>query len=121
MSRRLSNQAFAVMAACERSKETFGITVDSCGNNSYRFIWSFKIRKEIAKQEGYDSTNVTGNIENDEEFPGCPYCKAKLMWLCGTCKKWNCWHEQNHVTCAHCGTSGECSVADSFDLRGGGF
>lgn len=70
----LSNEAFAVMAACERTKQPFGITVDKICSGQYKFVWAFKIDKEKAQREGYGRTKVKGNIILDTEYPGCPYC-----------------------------------------------
>lgn len=58
----LSNEAFAVMAACERTKQPFGITVDKICSGQYKFVWAFKIDKEKAQREGCGKTNVKGNI-----------------------------------------------------------
>ena len=44
---RLSKDAFAIMAMCEKTKEPFGITVDP-RNGCYAFAWAFKIKKEQA-------------------------------------------------------------------------
>lgn len=73
----LSNEAFAVMAACERTKQPFGITVDKICSGQYKFVWAFKIDKEKAQREGYGKINVKGNITLDTEYPGCPYCGEK--------------------------------------------
>ena len=47
---KLSKDAFAIMAMCEKTKEPFGITVDP-RNGCYAFAWAFKIKKEQAKIE----------------------------------------------------------------------
>ena len=64
----LSNEAFAVMAACERTKQPFGITVDKICSGQYKFVWAFKIDKEKAQREGYGKINVKGNIPLDTEY-----------------------------------------------------
>ena len=46
---KLSKDAFAIMAMCEKTKEPFGITVDP-RNGCYAFAWAFKIKKEQAKR-----------------------------------------------------------------------
>lgn len=46
----LSKEAFAVMAECPESKRYFGITVDKVTHNSYKFVWAFKIDKEVSTQ-----------------------------------------------------------------------
>lgn len=117
----LSNEAFAVMAACEETKKSFGITVDRVGSKMYKFVWTFKIDKEKAKREGYDQTNVKGGIILDPDFPGCPYCGQKTMISCSSCGKFFCHHGQKHVTCPSCGASGEVVSVEQVDLKGGGF
>ena len=96
----LSNEAFAVMAACERTKQPFGIT---------------------AQREGYGKTNVKGNIILDTEYPGCPYCGEKRHIVCSSCNKFFCYHGQEHVTCPNCGTSGNVVSIEQVDLKGGDY
>lgn len=59
----------------QKQKKYYGITVDSIGSNEFKFIWAFKIDKAKAHREGYDSKQVHGSIELDDNYPGCPYCK----------------------------------------------
>ena len=56
---KLSKNAFAIMAMCEKTKEPFGITIDP-REGCYAFAWAFKIKKDQAKREGYDKTHVHG-------------------------------------------------------------
>ena len=92
---KLSKDAFAIMAMCEKTKEPFGITVDP-RNGCYAFAWAFKIKKEQAKREGYDKTHVRGVVMYDDNFNGCPHCGAKIStfatdvakWYAITGKKW---------------------------------
>lgn len=82
----LSNEAFAVMAACERTKQPFGITVDKICSGQYKFVWAFKIDKEKAQREGYGKTNVKGNIIGSITFLvgnhilSFPFCTFSL-WI----------------------------------------
>lgn len=116
----LSNNAFAVMAMCTKNNEHFGITVDP-REGSYTFCWGFKIKKEQAKREGYDSKSVHGAINYDKEFNGCPYCNAKTFYICGRCGKIVCYNGEEYVTCPNCGSIGTVAVAESYNLSGGGF
>ena len=77
----LSSKAFAIMAVCEETKKTFGITVDYISQRHYKFVWTFKIGKEKAHREGYDSKTVTGSVELDPNYPGCPYCGSKKLYM----------------------------------------
>ena len=117
----LSNEAFAVMATCERTKQFFGITVDKICSGQYKFVWAFKIDREKAQREGYDQTNVKGNVTLDAEYPGCPYCEEKAFYTCGQCGSIVCWHGEKEVTCPKCGNRGTITEAAEFDLKGGGY
>ena len=46
--------------------------------NDWVRTWAFKIKEETAQKEGFDKTNFSGSFYTDEEYPGCPYCGAKL-------------------------------------------
>ena len=119
--RRLSEKAFATLAGCEKTKRFFGITVDEELPGLYRFVWSFKIDKDKAMREGYDSKKVTGTFFLDENYPGCPYCESKEFVVCGRCGKVMCWHRQPIVTCPHCGNTAPVKSVDTLDIKGGGF
>ena len=116
----VSKEAFAVLAVCEETKKTFGITVDPHGNE-LKFVWAFKIDREKAKREHFDANHVKGMIKIDDNYPGCPYCHENNFYLCGNCGTVVCYHGQRSVTCPSCGNSGEVQVAENFDLKGGGF
>ena len=115
----VSKEAIAVLAVCEETKKSFGITIDPKGRE-LRFIWAFKIDKEKAHREKFDAHNVKGAIVLDKNFPGCPYCHTKHFYICGYCGTVVCFHGQNVVTCPSCGNTGEIQYVESFDLKGGG-
>lgn len=117
---KLSKEAFAVMAMCTHHKEHFGITVDS-RKGVYTFYWGFKMKKDQARREGYDTKSVHGAIDYDSEFNGCPYCGAKRFYICNQCGKIVCYDGEEYVTCPNCGGGGTVQVAESFDLSGGSF
>ena len=73
----LSDKAFAIMAVCEETQKTFGITVDYISQRHYKFVWTFKVDKGKAHREGYDSKTVTGSVELDPNYPGCPSVEVK--------------------------------------------
>lgn len=116
----LSEKAFAVMAVCEETKKSFGITVDYVSRRRYRFVWAFKINKDKAHREGYDAKTVTGSVEFDPQYPGCPYCGSKRFFICN-CGSMVCYHGQRVVTCPECGSTGELAAVSEIDLRGGGY
>ncbi|MDY4839080.1 MAG: TerY-C metal binding domain-containing protein [Lachnospiraceae bacterium] len=117
----LNNDAFAIMAMCEETKEHFGITVNPVGGNHFVFTWAFRIKKDQAKREGYDQKQVKGSVSYDANFNGCPYCNANAFYICSRCKKVVCYHGQESVTCPNCGSTSTVKQAESVDLSGGGF
>ena len=44
----VSKEAFAVLAACSRSREYFGISVDPVGKRQFKLVWAFKMTKDQA-------------------------------------------------------------------------
>lgn len=116
----LSNKAFAIMAVCEETKQPFGITIDFIGPRRYKFVWAFKIDKERAHREGYDEHSVTGSVELDPDYPGCPYCGTKQFYIC-RCGKIVCYHGEESVTCPACGQSGVITEVREINLNGGGY
>ena len=118
--RRLSKKAFATLGACEETNNYFGITVDEDHPRLYRFVWSFKIDKDKAKREGYDTKKVTGSVVLDDNYPGCPYCGDKEFVVC-QCGGIICWHGQPMLTCPHCGYTGLVHKVEAVDIKGGGF
>ena len=83
--------------------------------------WAFKLSERAAANEGYGGTLVSGRVDLDAEYPGCPYCGAMGWCSCGSCGKLTCNSGETHVTCSWCNMSGECSAAESFDLKGDGY
>lgn len=116
----LSDKAFAIMAVCEETKKPFGITVDYISPRHYKFVWAFKIDKDKAHREGYDEHTVTGSVELDSEYPGCPYCGSKQFYICG-CGKIVCYHGERVVTCPSCGQRGEITTVSEINLKGSGY
>ena len=116
----VSKKAFAVLAVCEETKMSFGITVDPQGKN-LKFVWAFKIDREKAHRENFDANHVSGMVTLDSNYPGCPYCHTKRFYVCGSCGAVVCYHGQKTVTCPTCGCSGDVEIAENFDLKGGGY
>ncbi len=118
---KLSEEAFAILAMCDKYKRPYGITVDKVRNGQYKFVWAFNISADKAHREGFDAKKVTGSIVLDDEYPGCPHCKSKQFIVCGNCGTVFCYHGARTVTCPHCHMSGQVTAAESVDLHGGGF
>lgn len=119
--RHLSNEAFATLAICGKSKQHFGITVDSVSKNKFVIVWSFKIDEEKAHREHFDQTKITGSFEIDQDFPGCPYCGAKRLVVC-QCGALICYNGEEKITCPKCGRIGTIKkVAEYISIKGGGY
>lgn len=69
------------MAICPEEKKYYGITVDCLRNNAYKFVWAFKIDKDRAKREGYDSQSVHGGVELVRNIRGVHIARATLYFL----------------------------------------
>lgn len=119
--KKLKREEMVVMATCQQTKKTFGITAVKIGRD-YNFTWAFKLNRESAKHEGFENNHVKGNIFNDAEYPGCPHCGAPTWYQCGGCHRFVCMQSnQKMVRCPECGNEGEVVTSDSFDLNGGDF
>lgn len=117
---KLSKDAFAIMAICDKTKKHYGITIDP-RNDKYVFCWGFKVKEDQGKREGYDQKKVHGQVAVDADFNGCPYCGSKQFTLCMVCGKIACWNGQEVVTCPNCGATSAIQRAESVDLSGAGF
>jgi len=117
---KVSDKAFAVMATCDRTKQSYGITVDPVNSRELKLVWAFKIDKTKAHREGYDKVKVRGGIVKDDNFPGCPYCGTKDFYVCGNCNAIVCYHGERTIVCPCCGNRGEIEIVESIELQGGG-
>ena len=108
-----------VMATCQQTKRTFGITAQKQGKD-FVFTWAFKLNADSAKREGFEKNKVKGNIFMSEDYPGCPHCGAMSWFQCGKCGRFVCMtYEQEEVRCPECVNQGKVVTADKFDLSGG--
>lgn len=117
---KVSDKAFAIIAKCDKTNKSFGITIDPNGKD-LKMVWSFKIDEAKAHKEGYDEKKVSGSLIPDTNFPGCPYCGTKEFIICNNCHSISCYHGDKYFKCPVCGISGEVIQVDSIDIKGGGF
>ena len=115
------NEATVVMAKCKNAKKPFGIRMEKKRNSVWYCTWAFKLSERSAKNEGYGNTIVSGLVDLDEEWPGCPYCNSNGWFNCVNCGRLTCYSNETYVTCAWCNKSGECTPAEKFDLKGDGY
>lgn len=115
-------EASVVMAKCKLSYKSYGIRVERRANDVWYCTWAFQLTEKAGNNEGYGNNMISGRVEVDMEYPGCPYCGGKGWVSCGRCGKLTCYNgEGNCFTCAWCKNSGELQTAEMFELSGGGY
>lgn len=118
-------EATVVLSKCSKTKKVYGIRMEHKKDRVWHCTWAFPVSQAIAKEEGYGTTKISGHVQLDPEYPGCPYCNATGWVSCGACGKLTCWNGRTrHFTCAWCGNTGELSSgggSSRFDLTGGEF
>ena len=115
-------EANVVMCKCRNSHKTFGIRIEKRTNNTWYCTWAFNLSEQSGSNEGYGSTMISGRVDLNQEYPGCPDCGGTGWVSCGHCKKLTCYNgSDTRFTCAWCGNSGELESSDTFDLSGGGY
>jgi hypothetical protein len=117
--------AKVIMSKCSKTKQAFGIRIEERGHDWVR-TWAFKIDERKAKREGFEANTVSGSMNADSGYPGCPFCGSQGFIQCG-CGKTGCdggvvkREKSAEVTCPWCGNSGKLVTAESFDVSGGGY
>lgn len=114
-------EARIAMCKCKESKgQTYGVRFQRNGSG-WSYTWAFKMKESSAKREGYNDTQIMGNIEPGEEYPGCPYCKTKYFVVCGACQHLNCNTSATNVfTCEWCGNTGTLGCFGGDGIASGG-
>lgn len=115
---KISKAAFVITAICSGNKKMYGITVDKVASG-YSLIWAFPLTKTQATNEGFEATTVSGNIDVDINYPGCPHCGSKQFYVCSNCQSVVCYHGEERVVCPSCGASGNIIKVDKVDLKTG--
>ena len=115
-------KANVILAKCCRSHQTYGIRVEQRADNVWYCTWAFPISDKNAKSEGYDNVVISGRVENDPEYPGCPYCGNRAWVNCDRCKKLTCWDgREGVIECEWCRNKGEIIEAETFDISAGDY
>ena len=95
-----------VSARCNRDKSPFGMRFEM-REGVWTLHWSFRVGEGDSAGGNQTGLTLSGAIDIDELYRGCPYCQAKSFWLCGTCDCVACWDNVSaKVTCPKCGTAG---------------
>lgn len=96
-----------VIAKCCNTHKTFGIRMEESEGGIWKGTWAFPIKESIAHKEKYDKNFINGMIQFDPAYPGCPYCEARNIFLCGICNKVACFNGKTEVvTCPTCNNRG---------------
>lgn len=113
-------EAKVALSHCREGKKIYGVRMEKTPLG-WKYNWAFKLSDKRAKAEGYQNTKIVGMIYPDEEYPGCPYCKARSFVVCGTCGKLNCNNSSEKIfTCGWCGAQGELSDYDGTGIDSAG-
>lgn len=117
----MKKTAVVICSRCGGNKKLYGVRAEK-KSKIWHFTWAFKLGEEVAKREGFTSTNINGaDTETDEEYPGCPYCGNTGFVHCGECGELTCYDGEDWFTCAHCGNSGSVTAGwEGVKLSGGG-
>lgn len=91
-------EAVVLLAKCGAHQRTYGITAEKTPQEDWNVVWAFPLKESTARREGYDKTFIRGQIYIGPEYPGCPYCGARLFNICSC----------GHVFCNDGGTVSKC-------------
>ena len=112
-------RAEVILMKCPESKKIFGVRTEE-RNGDWVRTWAFKVNERTAANEGVDKTIIRGNLYADDDYNGCPYCKAINFVQCGKCGKLTCWNNEEKMSCAWCGLTGNTSrLQDEIDVKAG--
>ena len=114
-------EAVVILAKCSKNKSLYGMRAQKMNDGDWWRTWAFPVDERKAHKEGYDITNIQGNLYHTEDYPGCPYCGAKSFVLCNKCNKITCWKGETRLTCQWCGNDMNNIIAaiERFNLSGG--
>ena len=115
-------EAVVAVCKCTKKHKLFGIRCQRVGEKQWFLTWAFEMQEKTAKHEGYDTTVIKGNVNIIDEYPGCPYCGNKGIFVC-RCGKLNCLEEnvtEKTVTCEWCGNTGKLTAYDGQGIKTGG-
>ncbi len=116
-------EANILLVKCPSKRKGFGVRIQKMNDGDWWRTWAFKLNAEQAQSEGYDETQVQGNLNATNEYPGCPHCGTKGFVQCGQCKKISCWNGESSLPCLWCGNNltNMVTATSKFDVRGGKF
>lgn len=111
------NDYTVIPTKCVRTKELFGIR-GIRRSDLWHLTWAFKMTERQAKGEHFDDNTLSGKVEFDSTYPGCPYCGSQSISLCPKCGHVTCGssslNDGNEVTCVWCGFSAKSVHSNDF-------
>lgn len=114
-------KANVVIMKCPETKKVYGVRVEEHEGDWFR-TWAFPISERRAEREGFDKVVITGNLYPTDDYNGCPYCKTLRFVKCGRCGKLSCWNNEEKISCAWCGLSGNVTpIHDEIDVSSGDY
>lgn len=113
-------EARIALCKCKEGRRAYGVRFERT-EKGWKYTWAFPVKEAAAKREGYDETQIVGNIEPDDDYPGCPFCGARYFVIC-ECGKLNCNNgNSSNFVCDWCGESGVLiGDYDGFGFGSGG-
>ena len=113
-------EARIALCKCKESKKIYGVRFEREGTG-WKYTWAFPVKEDTARREGYESTILTGDLQIDNNYNGCPYCGAKYFVVCSNCQKLNCnIGDPTRFKCEWCGATGELQDYDGAGIASGG-
>jgi hypothetical protein len=112
-------RAEVILMKCPETGKIYGVRTEERDGDWVR-TWAFKISERTAANEGFDKAVIRGNLYADDEYNGCPYCKAVTFVQCGRCGKLSCWNSEEKMTCGWCGLTGNTKrLVDEINVSAG--
>jgi hypothetical protein len=119
--------AKVIMAKCSKTRKAFGIRIEQRGGDWVR-TWAFPVDEGKAKREGFDANTLTGSMNPDDQYPGCPHCGSPGFAFDTGCGKASCTggavdrgNGTADMTCPWCGVTNTYSAVDRVNVKGGAY
>jgi len=97
-------EATVITVKCARTSKLYGMRMEK-KDTKWVATWAFRLSEVTAKSEKYDKEKVSGELDMDDNYPGCPYCGSYGLIQCGSCGKLFDWDgKSQNISCVHCNT-----------------
>lgn len=113
--------AIVITPMCGIRNRKYGIRIEKRNGTWYK-TWAFPFKNEINEYDESNSGQMDlSNLEQDDEFPGCPFCQSEDLIQCGACSNISCYGGEREFTCPWCGNVGEVTSGGWNNVAGGGY